>query len=352
MLLTTPYSMNIDPTCRHALREKFHLHPAILLVSRQISVEAIRVLYQENDFITLKVTGVNLALEWIPKFNLFSGTKIPHPLLQIEIAVANSSCAEADEWQTVITTSEGLQQIISAIWVLERPYGQVYHNGRLLKPTVRHGDLCVTLDFGTKASIRYELLKQLDSVKGLNKVVILGDFGEPLRKHLEIHCHERPFLDDVYYHILEYHDLADREFKNRDYNIARLWCTMLDRYWIYLHIFKPCRLRGCEIGDIDNESRDLSIKLSPTYFENRLKLVKSYLRQGKYRSAGGWAQEAVSDSSGSCVCKVRYEMPSRMRTTFETAIYFSEIFYPHHLKPIDKLELILAIVTGDWRFFN
>jgi hypothetical protein len=73
MLLTTPCGTKLDPTV-YSL--KFNLHPAILRVSKQISAEASRVLYQDNEFIVFKVTGLRLLLNWTPQFNRLPETQI------------------------------------------------------------------------------------------------------------------------------------------------------------------------------------------------------------------------------------------------------------------------------------
>jgi hypothetical protein len=80
MLLTAPYCTTLDRelclTCPWAINLlsydgrawRFHLHTDILLVNKHISAEATRMLYQGNDFIILKVTGMNLWTDAIPQF--------------------------------------------------------------------------------------------------------------------------------------------------------------------------------------------------------------------------------------------------------------------------------------------
>jgi hypothetical protein len=84
-LLTTPYCTNIVPRTLLTTPDdtdtdnktaerywRFHLYTAILLVNEQISAEATRVLYQENDFVLHETNGLRLDFDQVPTFGYFA----------------------------------------------------------------------------------------------------------------------------------------------------------------------------------------------------------------------------------------------------------------------------------------
>jgi hypothetical protein len=145
MLLTTPYCTTLDDgvyltypwdviePSSDGRAWRFHLQTAILLVNKQISAEATRVLYQGNDFILLKDTGMNLWISSIPQFErlthspvkpvlLETGTNlwfdgIPQiellplfkidPVLRVEVTVTGVEVSEYSQY--LVTTPEGLR---------------------------------------------------------------------------------------------------------------------------------------------------------------------------------------------------------------------------------------------------
>jgi hypothetical protein len=247
MLLTTPYCTHIASTGRGL---EFKLHTAILLVNRQTSVEAKRVLYQEKDFAVLKVTGINMHLNQIPQFKLLSEHKMPRPVLQIKLAAAaDSPVKDRSDQRALITTPEGLQAIINSLWVLE------YFHSEGAK--VHHGDLTLILDFYIKAKTRYTalselLLKPWETVNGFKDLVLTGHIGGPMREHLAKYNLEGPFPSEVAARLTGYHSISKQGFHQKDYLAVR-WCgVMIDHYMTYLWMLKPNRLEGrkmCEDGN-------------------------------------------------------------------------------------------------------
>jgi hypothetical protein len=220
MLLTTEYYPHFASTW-----PKFHLHPGILLVNRQASAEAMRILYQGNDFIILKVTGVNLLLKspYIPQFKRLSEKKVTSPVLRIKIAVAGRGPREGNDQQTVITTLEGLKSIICTMLDLENFSGSHLNAGR-----VYHRDVSLTLDCNIKAKARCKVLSDLilkpwDEINGLKELVLTGDITEPMRQRLEKYNLEGPFPSEVAARLRNYHSLAAQKFEEGEYNAAR-WC--------------------------------------------------------------------------------------------------------------------------------
>jgi hypothetical protein len=99
MLLTTPYDTHLGSK---GVSLTFHLHPAISLVNKQISAEAARVLYHENNFVVFTATGVNLLLDRVPQFSRLHITQIPRPVLRTEITVVDDSRVVAGDPQTIV----------------------------------------------------------------------------------------------------------------------------------------------------------------------------------------------------------------------------------------------------------
>ena len=97
---------------------EFQLCTAILRANKRISVEASRLLREDNDFITLKVTGLHLDLYYKPMFKFLGEDNVIHPVLQAQIEVEASSHQREQNGITLIMTPEGLQPVIRAIWRL------------------------------------------------------------------------------------------------------------------------------------------------------------------------------------------------------------------------------------------
>jgi hypothetical protein len=203
-ILSTPYGTNIESGRRFW---KFHLHTDILLVNKQISAEATRILYQGNDFVLLKIVGISLWLGWVPAFAYLPENKITSPVLRIEFSVDDVSDVEDDlsnieddisdvendvthveedathveddaahveddaahveddashfedsishveddDSQSLLTTSEGLKSIIEVLWSL----------GDANSGSIHFQMLRLTLDFNLKAASQYRVLSEL-----------------------------------------------------------------------------------------------------------------------------------------------------------------------------------------------
>jgi hypothetical protein len=282
MLLTTPYCTIFDSTWSSL---EFHLHTAILLVNKQVSAEAMRVLYQRNHFIILKTTGVGLALHSVPQFKLLPESKVTNPVLLIKVAVTDSRRMELVDPRTVLTTSDGLQSIIDAIWQFEDDERPSY------RESIYTSDMSLTLDYNPKAVSRYHLMSNLilrpwNQIHDLKELVLIGDIEEATREHLEKSILEGPFPSEVAIKLAEYHSHAEREFERTEYNAARWWCKSMEEYWDYLFNLVPC-WEGDELWEVLEKSL-------PILYELRLKLVKSYLGQLEYKNARHNADEARS----------------------------------------------------------
>jgi hypothetical protein len=291
MLLTTPYCTEVLITPYYMYTEvptkctslRFRLHTAILSVNKQISAEALRVLYQENEFIVLTETAifVDWQLAEIPKFKLLSENQIQSPLLQI--GIANFERSEHTT-RTLITTPEGLESIITFLW-----YQQVLTTNR------GHGQFNVSLilKFNLKAVSRYWILSEL-VLRPWEKVVvedlvITGDINKPMREHLEKSILEGPFPDDVAAHLMEYVSLAEQEFERKNYNSARRYWTTLQEYWAYVFGMRLYGLGGRRTCDHSDGIQDVLRQSQTMRSEGLLKHVKALLHELRYEEVVAYA---------------------------------------------------------------
>jgi hypothetical protein len=293
MLLTTPYCTHFSSTTYYPSLQ-FHLHPAILSVSKQISEEATEILYQENDFIVLKTTGLDSGLGEVPEFELLSENRITSPMLIIELANADGRIVEVNDQQTVITTLEGLQSIISAIWELADNDDDRYNGANSTD-----GDLRLTLNFNPKGLPRYKglsdlVLKPWDKVNGLKELVLRGDIKKPMRIHLQKYILKGPFAIEAADSLLHYYSLAKRMFlQEKDYDAARWWWTIFDEYWTYLLCLRPYHLKGSTMCQEGNKLWDVLRALTPKYFVGMMYLVITCFRLKKYEEAVEYARDAL-----------------------------------------------------------
>jgi hypothetical protein len=301
MLLTTRYCTYTHSSSRKP-RLEFNLQTAILSVNRQISEEATRILHHANEFVIFKATGIKLHLDLVPTLKLIPENETTNPLLRIELTVAGSSVDEADDQRYVVTTLEGLQPIISAIWDLE------YVSPRpvtLLRTRLHHGDLRLTLGFNIQALARYECLSKLalkpwDQVNGLKKLVLTGSIKKPMREHLEKHILEGPFPSEVAALLVEYHSLVDRNLDQKDFVAAEWWWTIIDDYWTFLLNLHPCRLGGRKMCYKGSDLWHVLRELVPMYFEGKMNLIIACFRLSKYEDGAGYAASALYAVNPTC----------------------------------------------------
>ena len=180
-----------------------------------------RVLYQGNHFIILKTTGRHLyeSHHQALKFDLLSEDRITSPLLRIEITVVDDRRKQAAGTQTVITTLEGLETIISALWALfDYPNDEYDHDSH---DWVCLSDLSLILNFNPEAAPQYQVLSELvqkpwDMINGVEELVLKGDVKEPMRKHLEKSNLKGLCPDGVTAHLQKFHLLAEHYFEQKD----------------------------------------------------------------------------------------------------------------------------------------
>jgi hypothetical protein len=282
MLLTTSYCTHVDATGQ---RLEFRLHTAILLVNKQISTESARVFYDENQFIVFKVSGHYLCLQDIPSIKRLSEDRVKTPLLQVAIDVADESRLLPENAISVITTSDGMQSVLSAIWNLEKFGG--YHS---ILHRVHHGHMKISLNFNLKTRTRYKALSNLvlkpwETLNGIKELILSGDIEMPMAEHLKAHMLHEPYPNEVTECIEQHRLLAEEKYQQEDYPAARLqWAIMCD-YWCYLYSLRPYNPQGDRMLGPNKELWH-ALKLSfPAFVEGRLGKVKAVIHQSRYMEA-------------------------------------------------------------------
>jgi hypothetical protein len=297
MLLTTPYCAEVGTT---GSSPKFRLHTAVLFVNKQVSGEAERILYQANDFVILKVLTEPCDMDWVfgtvPKFKLLSENRISSPVLRINITEADVGRVKVGSPKSFITTKEGLQAIISALWKpLWEPLGeQDDDEGDLPEPRY----LRLALNFNFKAAARRPILTELvlrpwHKISGFKELILTGNIEEPMLKKLEKSNYEGPFANDVAAHLMEYDVLAEQEFEQGNFNAACWLWAVSEEYWTYIAGLKPYRLGGRIMCELDDELWDTLRKFQFMHSEGMLRLLKESLRQSRYGDAAAYAEEGL-----------------------------------------------------------
>jgi hypothetical protein len=286
MVLTTPYCTIIDPEGPHL---KFQLQPAILLVNKRICEEARRILHEENAFIVLKTCGIKSSFDDIPQFKLLPEDNIKNPVLRVQVAVPNGSRAP----RTFITTPEGLDSTLRALWTLK--HDNTFSRGA----QIYHGDLGLTLDFNPNSVWRYKVLEDLVmkpwmGISGFKDLVLIGDIKESTRELLYENDDEGPFRGEIDARLERYHSLAEQNFLSGDFSACRWWLNTLEDYRTYLVNLRPSRLGGLILSEESRVLEKLLESSLPQQWEERLMLVKACIRQERYADAVLNARKATN----------------------------------------------------------
>jgi hypothetical protein len=296
MLLTTPYCTDIAST---GTSLEFTFCKEILQVNKQIFVEATRVLLEENDFVTLKVTGMDLDLKDVPTFrNLaeehgdcirlssgypkgFRGTelKIMKPVLRVEVVDVVTPYSSEEPF-TLITTPEGIQPIITALWRLKENVLKII--------MVRPSHLSLSLHFNDIAPARRGILRKIlmepwERFHGINKLALTGNIGDNMWRHLEISMLEEPIPTAVISRLRKYYSLAKKEMMQQNYSAAQWYCTLFEGYYQHLGLLKVDFSGPRNMKDPNDQHwNDVWTESKTMFFQEQLGLMKTYLRQLRY----------------------------------------------------------------------
>jgi hypothetical protein len=300
LLLTTTPCTHLAST---GTALEFNLSKNILLASKRISVEASRVLLEENDFIVLKVTGLNLQLDNIPAFDVIPEHRVPNPVLRIEIQhVGERTVREENCATTVITTPEGLQPIITALWKLKKTGANSNIPYRTTFPYYpKDLSLSLTLNIN-KASVsrckalKSGLLQPWELLHGIGKLSLVGDIEDSLRMHLENSMLQGPFHAEVASSLTKYHLLGQENKLQGNFSAAKWYWTIFEDYWRHLGVLRRDPIMEHEMKDSNSKDwNQLWIISKRMYYEAKLGIIYTFLRQSRYK-------EAILETR-----KVRYE---------------------------------------------
>lgn len=248
LLLTTPYCTHLNPTGKSL---EFRFSTNIILANKQVSVEAKRVFLEENDFIILYVSGLDILIRDIPVFNFIDQCKGLKPMLQVHVEyVGRWPQRPMQGVSTFITTPDGLQPIISVLWELRRSNPEFdidcpCHNpGNNIgcicdNPDIYPSNLKISMKFKVKSLARCEALRNSalrpwDRLHGVRQLILVGDIGDSMHRHLKTFMLKGPFPTELVLNLREYHAKGQTEMIQRNYRAARWSLTLFDRYWKHL----------------------------------------------------------------------------------------------------------------------
>jgi hypothetical protein len=285
MLLTTPFCTRL---ASNETSLKFQFSTNILLANKQISAEATRVFLKENDFVILKITGLNLRLQDVPTFKFMAEDQITNPVLRAEVSLPGGRRYN-DGTSTLITTPEGLQPFITALWRLNLTGENINNPDPVIQ--VYPSSLSLSLDFNARALIRREalrnvLLKPWEVLHGIKELTLIGDIGESTRRCLQKCVLDGPFPADAFFRLREYHNMGQKELAQKNFSAAKWWWSLYEDYSRYLGYLQIDPLVKHKFKDATNSLwAELWIKSKKMYFQERLEIAKANIQQAKYEEA-------------------------------------------------------------------
>jgi len=184
---------------------------------------------------------------------------------------------------TLITTLEGIQPIIIALWRLK-------DNGLDIMPAPPSG-VSLSLDFKVKSSARRAglanlVLKPWEKLHGVKQLAVTGDIADSMRQRLRKCMLEGPFPEDLALNLREYHSTGQKEMTQNNYTTAQWWWSLFDRYRGHLLLLLADFRWVHEIKDTNSQPwKEVWIESKRMFFQVKLGLLKTCLHQLKYNEA-------------------------------------------------------------------
>jgi hypothetical protein len=263
---------------------KFQFCTSIIRANKQVSVEATRVLWEENAFVILKFVGMNLNLSEVPAFKHLTEDKVRNPVLRAEIRCVPSTqygYYYSGQTGTIITTAEGIQPIISTLWKLKRNSTHV-----IMTPP---SEWSISLDFKVEASLRREVLgnvvlKPWGKLHGIKELALTGDIGDSMHRNLQQGMLEGPFSTEAAMNLREYYLLGEKEMIQKNHRAAEWFWALFEGYWRHLRkLIEGDTPKSHEMKDTNNQLwNSLWIESNRMFLEENFELMKTYLHQLKY----------------------------------------------------------------------
>jgi len=224
--------------------ERYHLHPAILRASKQISSEAQMVLHNENDLVLFELDRLGsmdwAAIERIPHINkLRNNQQVPITALRIAIADRHPTVAGTamDQPLRLLTGPEGIWPLIECFW-------QIGIRSDLFGVVPLHAK-SITLTFLSRvlfkgAELQELLLQPFNHVQGFHPVSIQGAnpaFAESLARQMTFGPTSDQAIDMIQNDVAA----AEKMYRNGNYNetLARWDKLSIYRLWIVMQVTSP-----------------------------------------------------------------------------------------------------------------
>jgi hypothetical protein len=295
MLMKTQYCVHIGSEDSFA----FNFATQIFLANKQISREARSVFFEGIDFVILKTIGLYLPKESLLGFKFLTEDQITRPVLRVEVAVAEQvrpARSGRNEF-TLVTTVEGLQPFIIALWRLK----EINVPSRVTN-VICHADLGLSLSLDVKATrgsqiLSNSLLKPWDRLHGIRQLALTGNISSSMYTHLQDNILRGPFPEEVVMNLIQYYASGQKKMKQNYYGSAKWWLLLFDEYWRYLG---GCRRNHLpeqhSMRDINNLAWKAAwAECQPMYFQGKLSLIKMYLQELRFKQAQKHAEYARWD---------------------------------------------------------
>jgi hypothetical protein len=284
-LVTTTYCTKLSPTGNSL---EFCISNHALLINNQISAEATKIFFQENNFVVVKVFGLYLLLDELPGFPFLTEDKVADPVLRVEVQVAGNKRPRDCNNVTLITTSEGLQSVIATLWKLDEI--DLSRDTRMSQP-IHHSDLSISLDLNVKTSARGRAISSLvlepwNMLHGVKELSLGEGIEEPIRTRLENNMLRGLFPAEAALTFKRFHSTGQAKMLQSNYSTAQWSWLLFDEYWKHLAMLRTDPLNIHDMNNANNQPwSELWSEAKGMYFQAKLGLAKTYLHQSQYEEA-------------------------------------------------------------------
>jgi hypothetical protein len=243
----------------------FALHSAIIYTSHQVYLEAKEIFFSDTEFVIFKVRAdvFSPCTDNIPIFRNLAENKITKPVFKATITKFGEDELLDAEWMTLITTPEGIINIVEYVW---RRFTEVSTFGHDLHLTLKY--------YNNFPSRRSRLVEQLllpwDQVQGFKRVKFIGDIGTDMYTHLREYMGKGPPVHTIPSTLDALVIKADKYYEQKQYHLAKAYYTAGETY----SNFRFIRLNRLE----QSERSALFDALFPSYLKTKLGALKVGLR--------------------------------------------------------------------------
>jgi hypothetical protein len=289
MLLTTPYTYVDGDRISY-----FQRSPPIWLANKQLADEATKVLYDENEFVTVAMTAGPSALRSlslpifsdVPIFHNLRPEQIAKPVLKIRIDKQEENPGGSRTQINFVTGTQGIFQVIQAIWSVMM-CSDLGDNKRYMS---------LKLDFQNKVSSRqkdfvHDVLDPWTQLHDIREVSLAGNISEGILSNLAQSITSVPQPENVTRWIGAHQCKIEDCLRRKDYPAARSMWRHLRSHWFYYHFLNR---------KLSSEAEVLQHALyTPvsSLVDCSLAVAKSYIHQQLYGGASqvvGWVLDLMA----------------------------------------------------------